>query len=113
MKRISQYEEFSPEVNLEMSIVLKDLLLDLKVNEILCFVYDEIWCIGNRHDKRSGHLQQSGLHAYRWPFSLTTFARKKIFSMYSVKTDVPSLVDNISSDISDNEIVVAWKKHRA
>jgi len=38
---------------------------------------------------------------------------KKIFSMYSVKTDVPSLVDNISSDISDNEIVVAWKKHRA
>ena len=78
MKRISQDEEFSPEVNLEMSLVLKDLLLYLKVNEFLC-VYDEIWYIGNRHDKRSGHLQQSGLHAYRWPFSLTTFARKKIF----------------------------------
>jgi len=56
MKRISQDEEFSPEVNLEMFLVLKDLLLYLKVNEFSCVVYDEIWYIGNRHDERSGHL---------------------------------------------------------
>jgi len=36
MKRISQDQEFSLEVNLEMSQFLKDFLQYLKVNEFLC-----------------------------------------------------------------------------
>ena len=46
MKHISQDEEFSPEVKLEMPPVLKDFLLYLKVNKFLCVVHDKMWYIG-------------------------------------------------------------------
>ena len=46
MKRTSQDEEFSFEVNLELAPVSDDFLQSLKENEFLCVVYDKMWYIG-------------------------------------------------------------------